>query len=87
MESLGAVGCNPKARQMHTTAVCDKPLIRHRTAAPVACTRGGFSQPSFNHLLAMASSNVHGATGRGSSKQPVQTLRAKRVRHLPTVCA
>jgi hypothetical protein len=79
-------GCNPNARQIRETAVCDSPTsaARERVDQCVAVF-GVDSNVRTITSSTCASVTVRGRPGRGSSTSPSNRLIANRERHLRTV--
>ena len=80
-------GCSAKARQMRDTADCERPSAWARERVDQWVASAGRSSsvlrtPSSTFSLLI----LRSAPGRGSSSRPSRRRRAKRARHLPTVC-
>ena len=80
-------GCNPKARQMRETAVCESPvaLAIVRVLQCVA-PRGTLSSVLAITASTRASSMVLGAPERSASSRPSRRDWTNRARHLLTIC-
>jgi hypothetical protein len=79
-------GCNPNARQIRETAVCDNPTsaASDRVDQCVA-SFGVVSRVVVITRSTSASAIVRGRPGRGSSSRPSSRSTANRLRHFVTV--
>ena len=79
-------GCNPKARQMRTMAVCDRPVcLAIRRVLQCVALAGIDSKVFVITRSTWRSVMVRGAPTRGSSNSPSSRNCRNRSRHLPTV--
>jgi hypothetical protein len=79
-------GCRPKARQMRTIAVCDRPVFCAISRVLQCVLLAGIdSSVCVMTASTSASPIARGAPGRGSSRRPSSLFTRKRSRHLHTV--
>jgi hypothetical protein len=87
LEVLGAMGLNPKARQIRLIAVWFRPVASAIERVDQWVAFGGCSSRVFTITLSTSGSVIlRGWPGLGSSWRPSRPRAAKRPRQCPTVC-